>query len=213
MTYGKILKRTPRGIDRFIFFTDAVVAVAITLLVLPLVDAANNIGQATAGDFLISNATRIFALVLSFAVIGRLWIAHHQFSEVITDYSVGTLWLNMAWMLTIVFLPVPTELISSEADDFTIANGVYVLTMLANMSIMLWLRHVYLKNPTMMTAEGLVRVREGILGMRVNIVLLVIALVISVSIASVGLFALALLLVGPPITRLIHNRGWRVRNA
>ncbi|MBK5239146.1 MAG: DUF1211 domain-containing protein [Actinomycetales bacterium] len=211
MTYGKALLRTPRGIDRFIFFTDAVVAVAITLLVLPLVDAANNIGQATSGEYLVENGTRIFAFVLSFAVIGRLWIAHHQFSEVITDYSVGTLWLNMAWMLTIVFLPVPTELISSEADDFTVANGVYILTMLANMSIMLWLRHVYLKNPSMMTPEGLVRVREGILGMRVNIILLVIALVLSVTVAPIGLYALMLLVFGSPITRLIRNRGWRER--
>jgi uncharacterized membrane protein len=211
MTYGKTLLRTPRGIDRFIFFTDAVVAVAITLLVLPLVDAANNIGQATSGEYLVANATRIFAFILSFAVIGRLWIAHHQFSEVITDYSVVTLWLNMAWMLTIVFLPISTELISSEADDFTIANGVYVLTMLANMSIMLALRHVYLKNPSMMTPEGLIRIRQGILGMRVNIILLVIVLVISVTVVSVGLYALALLLLGPPITRLIRNRGWRER--
>ena len=211
MAYGKTLLRTPRGIDRFIFFTDAVVAVAITLLVLPLVDAANNIGQATSGEFLVENATRILAFILSFAIIGRLWIAHHQFSEVITDYSVLTLWLNMAWMLTIVFLPVPTELISSEADDFTITNGVYVLTMLANMSIMLALRHVYLKNPSMMTPEGLIRIRQGILGMRVNIILLIIVLAVSVTVVSVGLYALALLLVGPPITRLIRNRGWRER--
>lgn len=211
MTYGKVLLRTPRGIDRFIFFTDAVVAVAITLLVLPLVDAANNIGQATSGEYLVENATRIFAFILSFAVIGRLWITHHQFSEVITDYSVLTLWLNMAWMLTIVFLPVPTELISSEADDFTIANGVYVLTMLANVSIMLGLRHVYLKNPSMLTPEGLVRVREGILGMRVTVVVLVIVMVVSVTVAPIGLYALALVLTVPPITRLIRHRGWKVR--
>jgi uncharacterized membrane protein len=211
MAHRKTLSRTPRGIDRFIFFTDAVVAVAITLLVLPLVDAANNIGQATSGEYLTENATRIFAFILSFAVIGRLWITHHQFSEVITDYSVLTLWLNMAWMLTIVFLPVPTELISSEANDFTIANGVYVLTMLANMSIMLALRHVYLRNPSMMTPEGLVRVREGILGMRVTIVLLLLVLVVSVTVAWIGLYALALLLTAPPITRLIRNRGWRER--
>ena len=211
MTYGKVLLRTPRGIDRFIFFTDAVVAVAITVLVLPLVDSANNIGQATSGEYLVENATRIWAFILSFAVIGRLWITHHQFSEVITDYSVLTLWLNMAWMLTIVFLPVPTELISSEADDFTVANGVYVLTMLANMCIMLALRHVYLKNPAMMTPEGLLRVRESVLGMRVTIVMLVVVLVVSVTIASIGLFALALLLLAPPITRLIRNHGWRVR--
>ncbi|MBK5239295.1 MAG: hypothetical protein JJE28_09350 [Actinomycetales bacterium] len=47
--------------------------------------------------------------------------------------------------------------------------------------------------------------------MRVNIILLVIALVLSVTVAPIGLYALMLLVFGSPIARLIRNRGWRER--
>ena len=36
-------RRTPRGLDRLVNFSDATIAIAITLLVLPLVDVANQI--------------------------------------------------------------------------------------------------------------------------------------------------------------------------
>jgi uncharacterized membrane protein len=211
MAHDKVHLRTSRGLDRFIFFTDAVVAVAITLLILPLLDDANNIGQATAAEYFAQNSSRIFAFLLSFAVVGRLWIAHHQFSEVITDYSMLTLWLNMAWLVTIVALPVVTELMSSEEDSLAVSNGAYIATMLANMFIMLMLRHVYLKRPAMLTPAGLVLVRGGILGMRVSIGLLLVALVVSVTVTSIGLFAITLLFLSRPISRLIRNRGWRER--
>lgn len=211
MTHNKVHLRTPRGLDRFIFFTDAVVAVAITLLILPLLDDANNIGQATASDYFVDNWSRIFAFLLSFAVVGRLWIAHHQFSEVITDYSMVALWLNMAWLVTIVTLPVMTELISSEQQTLAVSNGAYILTMLANMLIMLTLRHVYLRHPSMLTSAGLVFVRESILGMRVSITLLLVAFIVSVTVTSIGLFAISLLFLSRPISRFIRNRGWRKR--
>lgn len=89
------MRRTERGIDRFVFFTDAVVAVAITLLVLPLIDTASNIGGASVPEYIGENFTRIIAFVLSFAVVGRFWISHHQFIENITDYNRSALWLNM----------------------------------------------------------------------------------------------------------------------
>jgi uncharacterized membrane protein len=211
MAHDEVHLRTPRGLDRFIFFTDAVVAVAITLLILPLLDDANHMGEATAADYFVENWSRIFAFLLSFAVVGRLWIAHHQFSEVITDYSMLTLWLNMAWLVTIVALPVVTELMSSEQDSLAVSNGAYIVTILANMFIMLMLRRVYLRHPAMLTPAGLLRVREGILGMRVSIGLLLIALVISVTVTSVGLFAITLLFLTQPISRIIRNRGWRER--
>jgi uncharacterized membrane protein len=207
------IKRTARGIDRFIFFTDAVVAVAITLLVLPLIDTASNIGSATVPEYVAENWTRIVAFALSFAVVGRFWISHHQFSEVITDYNRTALWLNMAWMLTIVFLPVPTELLSSEKGHFMLANGLYIGTMLINMILTLWLRTVYVHKPDMLTADGLHIVRAGLIDIRLNVLLLIIALALSITVPATGMWTLLLLLLSSPLSRIIRNKGWRERAA
>ena len=42
-----------RGLDRLVTFADAVVAIAITLLVLPLVDIAGNVGDVPVGSLLL----------------------------------------------------------------------------------------------------------------------------------------------------------------
>ena len=202
-------RRTERGIDRFVFFTDAVVAVAITLLVLPLIDTASNIGGASVPEYIGENFTRIIAFVLSFAVVGRFWISHHQFIENITDYNRNALWLNMAWMLTIVFLPVPAELLSSEEGHFMLANGLYIGTMLVNMILTLLLRTLYVHKPEMLTDEGLHIVRVGLIDIRLNVVLLSIALTLSITVPQTGIWTLLLLVLSSPIARLIRNKGWR----
>ena len=84
----------PRDPDRLVFFTDAVVAIAITLLVLPLVDvvpvAAQN-GQ-SATEVITDHQPEVFGFLLSFAVITRLWFAHHNFFRHVRAYSRPRFW-------------------------------------------------------------------------------------------------------------------------
>ncbi|MFP3380774.1 TMEM175 family protein, partial [Bacillus sp. SIMBA_069] len=75
------LIRTERGLDRLVNFSDAAVAIAITLLILPLVDAAGQIGHSSFGEFIDKNFWEIFAFVVSFAVIARFWVVHHRIFE------------------------------------------------------------------------------------------------------------------------------------
>jgi uncharacterized membrane protein len=64
-----------RDPDRLVLFTDAVVAIAVTLLILPLVDAvtetrAENLG---AVHVITDHKTQIYTFLLSFVVIARFW--------------------------------------------------------------------------------------------------------------------------------------------
>src|SRR3954454_3821630 len=90
--------RTERGLDRFVTFLDAVVAIAITLLVLPLVDV---IGGTHAGRDLASvfsdEAGTFGTFFLSFALIARLWLAHHRIVEGVGAYDGAFLLVNLAW--------------------------------------------------------------------------------------------------------------------
>ena len=57
-----------RGLDRFLTFVDAVVAIAITLLVLPLADLAPEVGDGSVTDLLREHDNEILAFFLSFLV-------------------------------------------------------------------------------------------------------------------------------------------------
>lgn len=64
-----------RDLDRLLTFVDAVVAIAITLLGLPLAEAAAGLGDRSVAELLQDQADHLFGFALSFAVIARLWVA------------------------------------------------------------------------------------------------------------------------------------------
>jgi uncharacterized membrane protein len=119
-----------RGFDRLVNFSDAIVAIAATLLILPLVDKASAIGSTPIPQFLAENSIAFIVFVLSFVVIGRFWLAHHRFFEHLRSFSRGLMLFNLLWLLGIVFLPFPTELIVSGHSVTTLAAAVYIGTML-----------------------------------------------------------------------------------
>jgi uncharacterized membrane protein len=108
------MKREP---DRLVLFTDAVAAIAITLLVLPLVEIVSEPGAEHPAEMISHHWPQILSFLLSFAVIAQLWMTHHRIFENVREYTQGLMLLNMAWVLTIVVLPFPTELVGSHGDD------------------------------------------------------------------------------------------------
>ena len=83
------------------------VAIAITLLILPLVDVAGDIGHVGVASFLHHHDTQLLAFRLSFAVIWSFWWSQHQMLEHTVGYD-GTLVVGMfVWILSIVLLPFP----------------------------------------------------------------------------------------------------------
>lgn len=104
--------RTERGLDRLVAFTDAVVAIAITLVVLPLVDVAAS-GDVSPARLLGEDGYRLGAAAVSFSVIGALWRTHHVVFERAVTYTGSLLQVNLVWLAAVVFLPVPTALLFS----------------------------------------------------------------------------------------------------
>lgn len=64
-------------IDRLVSFTDAVVAILITLLVLGF-DVPSGLTEDGLTEALRGLGLQLFSVVLSFAVIGGFWISHHH---------------------------------------------------------------------------------------------------------------------------------------
>jgi uncharacterized membrane protein len=99
--------------DRILFFSDAIFAIAITLLVAGLVVGVNPHGTAETGRELRDAFSGIEAFIISFAVIGLFWTGHHSMFRYITAVDRRLIFLNLLFLGVIAFLPYPTELISS----------------------------------------------------------------------------------------------------
>jgi len=101
------------GFERFVFFSDAVFAIAITLLVLDLKPA-----RGPDGAFLLAPAIpSAIGFAISFYVVGRYWIAHHQLFETVRAHDGPLLTTNLCFLAAICFLPFPTSVVAQFKPD------------------------------------------------------------------------------------------------
>jgi uncharacterized membrane protein len=118
------------GLERLIFFSDAVFAIAITLLVVDL-RIPEMAGQVT--DARLANAVgeltpRIFAYGLSFAVIGLYWLTHWRRFAMMDHLDERMVLLNLLLLAFVAFIPFPTSLIG-EYGDHDLAVVIYAGTL------------------------------------------------------------------------------------
>jgi uncharacterized membrane protein len=135
-----------KSAERLVFFTDAVVAIALTLLVLPLTDLVPELvaEHKPAVEAITGNWTKIFSFLLSFAVIGRFWFTHHRIFEHVRAYSGPLVRANFGWLLAIAVLPFPTQLIGAyQSERFTTVFylGTLLVGSLCHTAMVLIVRH------------------------------------------------------------------------
>ena len=101
--------------ERMVFFSDAIFAVALTLLVIDLrVPELENVTQLP--QALSALLPNLRSLLISFVVISFYWLAHHRIFHSITGYDQRLLRLNLVFLLGIVLQPFTTDLISRYGD-------------------------------------------------------------------------------------------------
>ncbi len=93
-----------RSVDRLINFSDAVVAVAVTVLVLPLVDLRLAADE-TVWDVITENASQVWTFLFTFYVVAVMWLAHNRILNSIGRYDPFIFWINTTWLAAIVLLP------------------------------------------------------------------------------------------------------------
>ncbi len=201
--------RTNRGLDRLITFVDAVVAIAITLLVLPLVELLAEREDDDLGALLGDHLVDFGAFVLSFVVIARLWLVHHELVEWVGRYDAAFTWLCLMWAFTIVLLPFATQVIADFGTD-RVSVALYVGTMAAS-SLASTLLFVLVRRRPELRREGVAAADVPLIPGLVATGLLVLALVLGVTFRSVNFLALLLLFLGGPVEALVGRLGrWRV---
>ncbi len=104
-------KSLPTPVHRLESFSDGVIAIVITLMILeikipPVPD------QATAADIWKSwfhLLPSLVAYVLSFVMLGVLWVNHHQFFHQLKNIDRKLLWYNLHLLFWMCIVPIPTE--------------------------------------------------------------------------------------------------------
>lgn len=121
-------------LERTVFFCDAVVAIAITLLALDI-KLKHIDGHLQFSD--ITNQWKSFlAFFLSFINIAGFWKTHHSFFSHIKKMDEKLLWYNIFWLFFIVLLPFSTSLVGSHFFDtaamFTYSLNTFFIALFQN---------------------------------------------------------------------------------
>lgn len=106
------------GLERLIFFSDAVFAIATTLLALEIrLPATQEIATDTQlFERLTGMWHEYLAFFISVMVIGTFWMAHHRKFGFIKHYDNRLVFLNLLLLMVIAFIPFPSAIISKYAD-------------------------------------------------------------------------------------------------
>ena len=106
---------TGLSFERVVFFSDAVFAIVITLLVLELkVPHLTEHSELSLRGALLELLPNVVGFVISFLIIGLMWIEHHRIFRYIENYDAGLLWRNLLLLLCVSFVPFPTALFSEN---------------------------------------------------------------------------------------------------
>lgn len=129
-----------RLLHRMLFFTDAVFAIVLTLLVLEL-RPPEAIGAAAQLRALGEMTPKLFAFALSFAIVAIFWVAHMSTTRLISHFDWPTTAANLVFLFPICLVPFASAWLG-EGLSTPIAWAAYAVVMIATSAAnvaMVWL--------------------------------------------------------------------------
>lgn len=139
-----------RLLHRAVFFTDAVFAIVMTLLVLEL--RPPEAGVAEQGRALVHMIGRFFAFTLSFAILGIFWIAHLSTTRRLARFDWPTAVANLVFLFPICLIPFVSAWLGTSVGGTT-AWIAYSIVMIASSAANLVLVFVQTRDGGRLQAE------------------------------------------------------------
>jgi TMEM175 potassium channel family protein len=135
-----VAAKTDHQLERLVFFSDAVFAIAITLLVLEIDVPRLAKGAASAAFLpaLDSLIPSLFGYVISFIVIGLVWVAHHRAFACARVYRPKVLGWNLGLLGMIALMPWFTAFMSANIRSqlpWEVYCGALTLTAALNLQV------------------------------------------------------------------------------
>lgn len=121
----------PREVNRLNAFTDGILVVSMTLLVLNI-ELPENVGEMDDGALLETLGglwPRFLGYLISFLVVAQYWVGYTDAFGRLKAADSGFVWRNIWFLLVIGFIPFASALISQNGG--AVATIVYAATMIA----------------------------------------------------------------------------------
>lgn len=109
---GKLAKHSWLGTTRIAALTDGVFAFAMTLLAVDLKVPLFATDTATLAAGLALILPNFFIFLISFVALGAYWVAQHNASRYVKYADRFSLWINLAFLGTVVLVPFTTSLLA-----------------------------------------------------------------------------------------------------
>lgn len=141
----RLHRRGGEEFGRVLALSDGLFAIAMTLLVIsiavPTLSDADSVGELA--NALNDDVAAFVSFVISFAVIGRYWAAHHEFFAQLAVIDRSLVGLNLVYLCFVAFLPFPTALLGTYFEN-PLSVVVYALAVSAvsGMEVVLF-RHAH----------------------------------------------------------------------
>ena len=147
-------------LERLILFSDAVFAIAITLLVIEIKipEIHENVSDKALLQSLGHLIPKFIGFIVSFMMIGLYWTVHHRMFGFVTSYSRKLLILNLVFLFFVALMPFSTGFYSEYSGPDMLRHQLmvpmifYVLNF-CGMGFMNYFMWVYITNPKNKVAE------------------------------------------------------------
>jgi uncharacterized membrane protein len=195
-TAERAVERRFMSAERLVFFSDAVVAIALTLLALelPVPDGHDN-RELLAGFR--ENYEEYLAFLISFAVIGVQWQGHHRTFARVRGLAGRLVTFNLAWLLTIVVTPFATKVLTGDGAfqaRFITYAAVQALSGLFFLLMILEISRYGLRDPS--------TPRRAVIGAYVRVISMTLAFTLSIPMSFLTHWAYACWAVTPLLIRI-----------
>jgi len=133
--------RSNQGLEfnRVVFFTDAVFAIALTLLIFSVtvpILRGNTSDPQTMLDALSDKEPEFVGFFVAFILIARYWMAHHVFLSHLRAVDRRFVGINLVYLAFVAFLPFPTALlVKYEENPLSVLTFALCLAVISGLEI------------------------------------------------------------------------------
>lgn len=144
-------------LERMILFSDAVFAIAITLLVIEIKVPEIPKLEVTESKLLESlehMIPKFVGFIISFFIIGLYWTIHHRMFANVVNYTKKTLWLNLWFLFAVILMPFSTAFYSEYILRLLKTPVIIYVGNIFLLGIMNYMLFRHINNPALHLTEG-----------------------------------------------------------